>query len=208
MKTTLSKLLVMLMAVTVSATSLEAQQGQLAIQQGPAQTAIAPGQQQLYVTPPQRIAPPVNPFYFGMDLELYRQPCGTIALKVVSVTPGSPAFHAGLEYGDQIITVNGRGFYGARDSFEAVRMLNQFVARTGGPAPAQAAPAQASPAVGAFVTPRPFPQPQPIANMVVRNVRNGHRVAVTVFPQQRFGNVGINPAPAAPAIATSSAYRR
>lgn len=142
------------------------------------------------------VAPPVNqnPYYFGMHVDLIPAGWGQ-RLRIASVTFGSPAQQAGLEVGDEIISVNGNIFSGARDSFDAVRMLNQFVGSNfGGPAPAYAAPAVAAQAVQ--VTPN-YSQP-PIASMVVRNVRNGQNVSVTVRPILR-GGVPAGPAPAAAA---------
>ena len=137
---------------------------------------------QMYIAPPQT----QNEFYFGMSIELQRTWEGT-TLRIVSVTPGSPAQQAGLEIGDEIRTVNGRGFQMANDSFQAVAMMSQFVS-TGGPAPA-------APAVAYYVAP---PTPQPIAQMIVRNVRNGQNVMVKVQPIQRSGFP-------APAVAAATA---
>ena len=146
-------------------------------------------QNQYYVQPP--VAPPVSPpatqdFYFGFSVQLVRGYGGT-TLRLVSVTPGSPAQQAGLEVGDEIRTVNGQGFSNANNSFQAVRMLSQFVKINpiGGPAPAVAASAQTY-----YVSP-PV-QPSPVANMVVRNVRNGYDVAVTVRPTPKgWGGGGV-----------------
>ena len=142
-----------------------------------------------YVQPPVSIGHNENPLYFGLDAQLVNGYRGA-ALRIVSITPGSPACRAGLEIGDEILTVNGQGFNHARNSFEAVAMMNRFCSSNpvgGGPAPAAAANAQ--------VSTYPVPAPQPIAYMVVKNVRNGHNVSVTVRPISR----GYTPAPAAPA---------
>ncbi len=134
------------------------------------------------------VAPPQNQYYFGMRLDLVRGYTGT-TLRVVDVTWGSPAQQAGLEVGDEIQTVNGQGFHGATDSFHAVNLMNQYVNFThGAPAGVAAAYVQAYP-------------PTPIANMIVRNVRNGQNVSVSVRPTRR-GGVGV-PAAAAPASAAA-----
>ena len=132
------------LVATMTATSLVSAQGQRFAQ------ATQSGQQRLVVAPPTypSPAPSANQFYFGMNVNLLRLPCGTTTLRVVSVNPGSPAYLAGLEVGDEIRTVNGRGFHFARDSFEAVRMMNQYVSQSGGGtigAPAVAAAAVAGP---------------------------------------------------------------
>lgn len=165
------------------------QGGQL--QQGmPQATVISP--------PRTRVAPVIgspmpNRFYFGMQLQLVQGYGGT-TLRVVSVTPGSPAQYAGLEYGDEIRTVNGRGFHAARDSFHAVSMMNRFVdAWNGGAVPASGVAASG-------VSTSYYPPMSPVANLVVRNVRNGQDVYVTVRPQRRgYGG----PAPAAPAYSAT-----
>ena len=147
-------------------------------QQGVAQAAVV-GQPQTRVSPVIG-SPMPNKYYFGMQLQLVRGYGGS-TLRVVSVTPGSPAQYAGLEYGDEIRTVNGQGFHYARDSFDAVAMMNRYVDAYygGGPAPAVAASG-----VAASYYP-PMPSPSPRANLVVRNVRNGQDVHVTVRPQRK-----------------------
>lgn len=171
MKTQLTNLFVALVATVSISTTANAQ---ITNAQQPAPQA--PGtQQRALVAPPQVIQPqPQNKFYFGMNLKLKRNWNGT-TLRVVSVTPGSPAQRAGLEYGDEIRTVNGQGFHYANNSFDAVSMMNQFVNFSGG-APAVAAS-------GYYI-----PPPQPVAQMVVRNVRNGQNVSVTVYPTQLGGS--------------------
>lgn len=145
---------------------------------------------QQYVVPP--VGPPVQPqnqFYFGFSGVLNSNGFSK-TLRIVSITPGSPAHRAGLEVGDEICSVNGQTFSYARDSFEAVRLLNQFVSSGGvggGPAPAVAT-----------AVAQPYYSPQPTASMVVRNVRNGQKVSVTVHPTRRFSP---SPAPAAAAPA-------
>ena len=205
MKSTFTNALALLAVLTASAltSSADAQVNQPTLQQGTQQTAIQQGQAVPRVVPGYVApAPAQNRYYFGMNVELIRGYYGT-TLRVVSVTPGSPAHNAGLEYGDEIRTVNGRGFEYARDSFEAVSMLNQFVDSWGGVAPA--APAAAGGAVAAYVAP-PLPSPQPIANMIVRNVRNGQNVSLRVFPAvTQWG--GAAPAQAAPA-ATATSFRQ
>ena len=160
------------------------------------QTVIEPqvqAQTQQYIMPG---AQPIqqNPFYFGMQVVLKRDAWGRTTLQVTSVTPGSPAQRAGLEYGDEIRRVNGRGFRFANDSFDAVRMINQYVMMPvyGGPAPASGgAPA---------ILLSPMPTPNPMARMVVRNVRNGRDVIVRVYPTRVGGGGGGAPAVAAAAV--------
>jgi membrane-associated protease RseP (regulator of RpoE activity) len=153
--------------------------------------------QEYYVAPV--IAPqppqPQNEYYFGFSIQLVSDAYGGKTLRIVSVTPGSPAQQAGLEIGDEIRSVNGLGFLHAPDSFVAVNMLNRFVSPNplgGGTVPATAAGVQAYVAPGHHH--------QPIANMIVRNVRNGQDVAVTVRPQPR---AVVMPAPAAAAATVS-----
>lgn len=146
--------------------------------------------EQQYVLPP--VQPQVQPqseFYFGVSIQLISNGYNN-TLRIVSVTPGGPAQLAGLEIGDEIRSVNGQGFSYARDSFEAARLLSRFVSTSnvgGGPAPAATA----------FVQRQYIPQPT--ANMVVRNVRNGQDVLVTVRPTRRF-----QPTPV-PAVAAQAA---
>lgn len=170
----------------------------------PAQDQVQTSQQvqtthQHYVAPV--IAPqpqPQNPYYFGFSIQLVSDTYGGKTLRIVSVSPGSPAQQAGLEIGDEIRSVNGLGFLHARDSFEAVNMLSRFVSPNplgGGPAPAATA------AVQAYVAPGHH---QPIANMIVRNVRNGQDVSVTVHPTPRYVTMNGGPAPAiSPPVAAS-----
>ncbi len=138
---------------------------------------------QQYYVPPVTQPQPQNEFYFGFSVRLVNRYDGRL-LRIVSVTPGSPAQQAGLEVGDEIRTVNGQGFGFARDSFDAVGMLNRLVSPTpggGGPIPATAAAAAGRVGTQYYVS----PVVQPIAHMIVRNVRNGQDVAVTVRPTPR-----------------------
>lgn len=163
------------LAIAVIASSVaftseaNAQQRAAVPQTGQAQTYVNPG-----VMPIQQ-----NPFYFGMNVELKRSNWGGTTLRVVSVTPGSPAHQAGLEIGDEIRRVNGRGFHNATDSFDAVRKLNRYVVGTNRPAPA------ASGAAAALVIGPP--QVSSIAHMIVRNVRNGQNVSLNVYPTRAYG---------------------
>ena len=199
MKTQISTAIAMLVTVTGMLTSAQAQiQSQIQVQPQvmPIQTAQPP-QVESYVVPGYQppVAPPQqNEFYFGMNLQLNNGYQGT-TLRIVSVTPGSPAAAAGLEIGDEIRTVNGRSFERARDSFHAVSMMNRFVSRSSGPAPAAAA-ASAGASAQAYVMPQPAPQPT--AQLLVRNVRNGQNVWINIFPQRRGWS---GPAPAAAASA-------
>jgi S1-C subfamily serine protease len=178
------KNLVVAMVVTLSIGAVaNAQQNGSSFQQNQLQTRVAPGQQ--FVAPPQA----QNRYYFGLRLELVRCHYNGTTLRVVDVTWNSPAQRAGLEVGDEIRTVNGRDFRNANNSFAAVAMMSQFV-DAGYAVPAVAAGVQA------YVMPGP---PQRVANMIVRNVRTGQNVSVTVRPTlQGFGSGS------APGIAASS----
>ena len=178
MKTQIANTLVLVVAVIVGSiafTQDAAAQERLVVDPG--------GQAEVYVRPIQQ-----NPFYFGMNVELKRTRWGGTTLRVVGVTPGSPAHQAGLEIGDEIRQVNGRSFRNASDSFDAVRMLNRYVANAGigGTAPA------ADAGVNALVISPP--QVSAIAHMIVRNVRNGRNVSLNVYPNRVGG--GIQTAPA------------
>ena len=160
------------LAVAFAGFAMTAQAQQSSVVQEPAVT-------QQYVMPgvPPQIRPQ-NEFYFGFSIQLISNGYSK-TLKIVSVTPGSPAQLAGLEPGDEIRSVNGQGFSYARDSFEAANLLSRFVSTAnvnGGPAPAATAP----------TIQQPYYVARPIANMVVRNVRNGQNVLVTVRPTRRF----------------------
>jgi membrane-associated protease RseP (regulator of RpoE activity) len=191
MKTQIKSLFVAIVATCVLTTVGFAQQMMTQ------QTVIEPQvqtQTQQYVMPGVQ---PIqqNPFYFGMNVELKRDGWGRTTLRVVGVTPGSPAQRAGLEFGDEIRRVNGRGFRLASDSFAAVRMINQYVMTPvyGGPAPASGG--------AAALLISPMPTPNPVARMVVRNVRTGRDVIVKVFPTRVGGGGG---APAAAAAVVSA----
>ncbi len=139
-----------------------------------------------------------NPYYFGMSVRIVRSYDGCTSLQVTTVTPGGPAQRAGLEPGDQIQKLNGQGFSMARDNYEAVRMMNYFVDAGGytdpgvPAAPAAAAAAQnqsrvlINPGIG-----------QPTAQMLVRDVRTGQSVYLTVNPALNQTFPGGPPAPAA-----------
>lgn len=201
MKTTIKSTLLSLaaLAATFTGGAIEAQAQQLQgspLVQTPQQIETT---QQHYVAPVVAPRPqPQNPYYFGFSIQLVPDGYGSKNLRIVSVTPGSPAQQAGLEVGDEIRSVNGMGFLHARDSFDGVNMLSQFVSATpvGGPAPAVAAAATAT--AQAYVVP---PAAEPIANMNVRNVRNGQDVAVTVRPTPRY-HVSPLPAVSPPAAAS------
>jgi membrane-associated protease RseP (regulator of RpoE activity) len=152
-------------------------------------------QTQQYVVPTVQPPQQQNNYYFGMSVELRRGYTGT-TLRIVNVTWGSPAQRAGLEVGDEIRTVNGRGFQFANNSFDAVAMMNRFVNANSAPAPAAAASVQGAQAH--YILP---PVLQPTAQMVVRNVRNGQNVFVTVTPERRGWG---GPAPAATASVAMS----
>lgn len=197
-----------LMILTVALTTASQAQAQQSTLVQPESNARVQGSQQCYVNPGVQPQPqPQNPFYFGVNVQLMRGYAGT-TLRIVSVTPGSPAQRAGLEVGDEIRTVNGRGFKYATDSFDAVRRMNQYVTQSfvGGPAPATApaAAAAVAPGVQAFVAP---PQSSSnVAMMIVRNVRTGGNVSVPVYPTPRFPTQpGFGPAPAAAATVSPQA---
>ncbi|MDB4766796.1 PDZ domain-containing protein [bacterium] len=133
------------------------------------------------------VAPPLSQeFYFGMHVQIHRIAYGRKTLEVVSVTPGSPAHQAGLEVGDRIRTVNGQGFRHARNSFDAVRLLNQHTIFNVITVPAHASAHHISHA-----------HPKGYANLTVRNVRNGRNVTVIVRPKLKGGFGGSAPAAAA-----------
>lgn len=158
-------------------------------------------QTQVQVNPYQPPAP--NPYYFGMDVQIVNE-YGSAKLFIANVTPGGPAQLAGLEYGDEIVSVNNQRIAPANDSVQAVRNLNRMVRFIGGPSPASPAAASASGVAYAAAIPNRPPAP-PTANMVVRNVRNGQFVNITVYPAQ-VGNPGIGaPAQASPAQASPAA---
>lgn len=208
MKKSIATTVAVFAAVVVMASFANAQMNQLQPAAQQTQMQQSNGQQAMtqgaFVGQPQtRVAPFVSPmpnkYYFGMQLQLVRGYGGT-TLRVVSVTPGSPAHLAGLEYGDEIRMVNGQGFQHARDSFDAVSMMNRYVdtwAGGGGPAPAVAA-ASAGAATSYY---QPMPAPAPTAQMVVRNVRNGQDVYVSVRPHRKGWSGPAPAAPAAPAVA-------
>ncbi len=135
-----------------------------------------------------------NPYYFGMHIRLVRDFDGRSVLQVTSVAPGGPARNAGLEPGDQILLTNGQGFAQARDSFEAVRMLNYFV-DAGGDGVAPAAPGAA--AATFFIDPGMC---RPSAQMTVRDVNTGRLVHTTVYPTPNYTTPG---GPDVPAAASS-----
>ncbi len=125
-----------------------------------------------------------NPYYFGMDIQLVRDSYGRSTLQVFSVTPNGPAQLAGLERGDQILSVNGQDFSQAVDSFEAVRMMNYYV-QLGGGTIAPASPV--APATSVYVDPGVS---RPTAQMSVRDVRTGNIVYVTVNPTPNYTSPG------------------
>jgi len=193
MRTQITTAIAMLFSVVGMANSAQAQvQSQVVQQPQQVQQAyVVPGYQSPPVAPPQQ-----NQFYFGVNVQLNHGYHGT-SLRITSVTPGSPASAAGLEIGDEIRSINGRSFEQARDSFHAVRMMNRFVSFNGPAVPAAAASA----GVQAYVMPRPAP-PQAFAQLLVRNVRNGQYVSITMYPQKRGWS---GPAPAAAAATATSA---
>ena len=172
MKTQITKTLALAIATIVGFVA--------ATSEANAQIVTAPnvGQPQVYVQP--QVAPiPQNQFYFGMNVELRHCQWNGTTLRIVGITPGSPAQQAGLEIGDEIRSINGQGFGNATDSYDAVRLMNLFVAVGSGPAPA-------SGGVGVAVVGPPAAGP-PVARMIVRNVRNGQNVALAVYPTQVGG---------------------
>ena len=140
----------------------------------PPQTYVPPPQ--TYVPPPQNYYPPQNQYYFGMTVSpLHSRPGAGQTSRIQSVTPGSPAAVAGLEAGDEIISVNGRRFPNTAFSATQVsQFLNNAVSQTG------------SSGNGATVQGGPRVRPQQgVAHMVVVNVRNGQHTSVTVYPSGR-----------------------
>ncbi len=126
---------------------------------------------------------PSNRYYFGMNVQLTASHNGSL-LRIVSVTPGSPAAAAGLEVGDEIHSVNNGRFSHMNDSFQAVRRMNSLVTQEpiySNPYPGGPAPAAASAAVGTYVSPV-NPVVRSVARMLVRNVRNGQMLQIPVYP--------------------------
>ncbi|MDB2687136.1 PDZ domain-containing protein [Mariniblastus sp.] len=201
MRTQITTAIAMLMTVAGMITSAQAQSQTQSLPAQVIQPAEvqAPVQQstQAYVAPgfsPPMARPPQNQFYFGVNVQLIRGYHGNALLRITSVTPGSPAAAAGLEIGDEIESINGRTFERARDSFHAVSIMNRSV-NFGSPAVPAAAGAHA------YIIPRPVPS-QPIAQLTVRNVRNGQYVSLTMYPQQRGWS---GPVPTAAAATVTSA---
>lgn len=120
-------------------------------------------------------------FYFGIQFTLKRstdwhgRPRNTLLIH--SVSYGSPAHRAGLEAGDEIRTVNGSGFNWAQGTHHANNLLNQYTSQ-GQFAGGDDGPIYTARAQTRYVD----PHAQPRAVMVVRNVRNGRDVVVTVKP--------------------------
>ncbi len=189
MKKNIAKLVVAVVATLTISAAANAQQQNLTQTE---QNQTGPTQGQFFVSPLQIQPPQQNQYYFGMRLELNRGFNGT-TLRIADVTWGSPAQRAGLEVGDEIRMVNGRGFQNASNSFDAVAMMNRFVDNNNG-APAVAASAQGVQAC--YIAP---PTRRSTAQMVVRNVRNGQDVYVTVRPERRGFGGEFGPAPAAAA---------
>ena len=146
----------------------------------PPQTYVPPPQ--TYVPPQQNYYPPQNQYYFGMTVSpLHSRPGAGQTSRIQSVTPGSPAAVAGLEAGDEIISVNGRRFPNAGYSGEqVVQFLNDSLTQTGVAGNGVIATAPGPPG-----RPRVRPQQPGVAHMVVVNVRNGQHTAVTVYPSAR-----------------------
>ena len=146
---------------------------------------LGPSPQQPYVppySPPQQpYVPPQSPplvpqsgsFYFGMTVSpLHSRPGAGLTSRIQSVTPGSPASLAGLEAGDEIISINGRRFPNAGLSANQVaNFLDKGVSRNGstriGPN-------------GKLET-----QTSGFASLLVVNVRNGQHTSVAVSPTSR-----------------------
>lgn len=189
----------------VAAIAIAAIVGGLAATQVQAQQqvqALPQAQSGQFVYQPPAVSPTVSPavvppvvqqYYFGMSIQLQYTAAGTPALRIVSVTPGGPAQQSGLEVGDEIQTVNGNGFFQARDSFDAVRLLSQYTLPGNGPG--TGVPVAATTTANTFYVPPTPAAATGIASMVVRNVRDGRNVLVTVQPICK-GGVG-GPAPAA-----------
>ena len=118
-----------------------------------------------------------NQWYFGMSVSLSQG-----GLYIHSVVPFGPAARAGLEPGDIIYSVNGRNFWGARNDFEAISILQSAVSgqcNGGGGG-------------GGGGTPTvQLVQPQSgQANMIVWDHRTGRQMGVTVYPTPSGGGGG------------------
>lgn len=144
------------------------------------------------IHPPVVQPPIVNPiqqnsYYFGMSVELASLSNGYQGLRIANITPNSPAWRAGLEVGDVILSSNGQMFQYARDNQEGVRMLQNSVGFGGGALPTNTG---VSTRVVGFVAPQ-----GPTASLTVLDSRTGQNTLVQVQPQQ-LGGIG-GPAPTA-----------
>ena len=115
-----------------------------------------------------------------MTIGLVSRPGVGQVAQVMSVVPGGPAATAGLEQGDEIVSVNGNRFPNMIGG-DIAQVLSSFVGRG---QPQQAYPVQVDANGKRLTVTRPGAG-NPAAAMVVRNVRNGQNVQITVYPTRR-----------------------
>lgn len=118
---------------------------------------------------------PARQWYFGMSLEITNTAYGR-GLRVASITPGSPAYRAGLEIGDVLLAAGSVSLQNAYSNEHGVQLLQSAV---GGGAPA---PTAATTAVGTFVSPV-----SPTVQLTVVDVRTNQARYLLVQPQGRGG---------------------
>jgi len=114
--------------------------------------------QKLPTLPNQKLPtlPAQSKNYFGMNVSMVSRPNLGLTMQVQSVTAGGPAANAGLEFGDEIVFVNGQRF-SSGDPGAAIEQLQQFTRS-----------AQAK-----------------THTLIVRNVKNGQLVQVPIRPTKK-----------------------
>ncbi|QDT67945.1 PDZ domain (Also known as DHR or GLGF) [Planctomycetes bacterium MalM25] len=119
---------------------------------------------------------PARNWYFGMSLQITNTAYGR-GLQVARVTPGSPAYRAGLEVGDVLLAAGSVSLQNAYSNEHGVQLLQSAVG-SGAPAPTAAA---------AFVAPV-----SPTVQVTVIDVRTNQAKYVLVSPRLNGGGA---PAP-------------